>query len=199
MVSVMAETETPLKRQREETQVEEEGEIEKTKRLRPYHHILSILEDEEEELLQDDLSSLMTTLQQELSPDSRSLSSNPEPHSSSHPLPETTAGPVDSPTTIAATGNNDKEHGEEQKESTIIRHLLEASDDELGIPQTQIRLQTEDEDYSIIHDGGIQFGGINNSEAGTTISLFDVHNGLWDFEDFETAHYYNFLQSELFM
>ncbi|XP_043717631.1 uncharacterized protein LOC122665541 [Telopea speciosissima] len=174
----MAETETPLKRLREET--EEEEEIEETKRHRPYHDLLSILEDEEEEPHQDDLSSLMTTLQQKLSPS--------EPHSLSS-LPETTATPsetvsIDPPTTSIANidTRSFKEEGE-QKGSTIIRHLLEASNDELGIPKTQIRLQTKYEDEDI--SGGVYSGGSNNGEDGTTISLFDFPDGLWDFEDFD--------------
>ncbi|XP_039065378.1 uncharacterized protein LOC120210757 [Hibiscus syriacus] len=55
---------TPLKRQREETQIPDE----ETKRHKSYNHILSLLESEEDEPNQD-LSSLITALQHELSSD----------------------------------------------------------------------------------------------------------------------------------
>ncbi|KAJ4960304.1 hypothetical protein NE237_020214 [Protea cynaroides] len=209
----MAETKALLKRPREETQVEEELEIiEETKRQRPYHDILSILEAEEEEPPQDDLSSLMATLQEELS----SESSDPLPETTAIPLelesinpPSTTAAGSSEPSSSSTTSGSplrfqDFDEEEEKGMSThIIRHLLEASDDELGIPQTQIRFQTSKyEDEEVIHSdglGGLYFGDISNEEGRSGISFYGVHeDGLWDFED-EAANYYTLLQSELFM
>ncbi|KAF8399450.1 hypothetical protein HHK36_015315 [Tetracentron sinense] len=161
--------ETPLKRQREETQVEDE---ESSKHHKSYNHILSLLEADEEEPNQD-ISSLVSTLQQE-------LSSGPllEPTSESDPDNPTVTTTLDSISSSPILFKGDEE--EADKES-VIRHLLEASDDELGIPHRETRVDGEEDDES--NDGG--FG----------LSLCD---GLWEFED-ETANYYTLLQSEIFM
>ncbi|KAI3720239.1 hypothetical protein L6452_21152 [Arctium lappa] len=68
----------------------------------------------------------------------------------------------------------------------VIRHLLEASDDELGIP-------------SRVESGG-DGGGGDDEIGGGGFEDFSmaVCDGLWELED-EAANYYTLLQSELFM
>ncbi|KAF5443295.1 hypothetical protein F2P56_035863 [Juglans regia] len=179
--------ENPLKRQREETQMED---CEESKRNKSYSHILSLLEAEEEEPTQD-LSSLITTLQQELSPDSifdplsfPSSESDPEnPSTASATLEDQASSSSSSfsssssPSTLHLKGDEDQEDDKER----VIRHLLEASDDELGIPNREV---------GVVYDGDID--GFN---CGDGLSWCD---GLWELED-EAANYYTLLQSELFM
>ncbi|KAJ4711308.1 Zinc finger CCHC domain protein [Melia azedarach] len=139
--------ETPLKRQRDETQLEDGEE---TKRHKSYNHIISLLEVEEDEPAED-LSSLMTK-------DCAITSSSPSSASSCSKEDEA----------------NDRER--------VMRHLLEASDDELGIPSMEVRVNSTE--YGDV--------GVN---SGDELALCD---GLWDLED-EAANYYTLLQSELFM
>ncbi|KAL4318996.1 hypothetical protein GQ457_18G025360 [Hibiscus cannabinus] len=169
----------PSKRQRDEPQSSNDD----TKRHKSYNHILSLLEAEEDEPCQD-VSSLITTLQQHLSSDS--ILDLPFP--TSHPA--TPSGGQDNPPTMTDTVSiqdyttptssfkGDEDDGKEQ----VIRHLLEASDDELGIPNRE---------EGVV---GVEFdGGFNN--GGNGLALCD---GLWELED-EAANYYTLLQSELFM
>ncbi|KAG2702313.1 hypothetical protein I3843_06G077300 [Carya illinoinensis] len=178
--------ENPLKRQREETQIED---CEESKRNKSYSHILSLLEAEEEEPTQD-LSSLITTLQQELSSDSifdplsfPSSESDPENPSTATATLEDQASSSSSfsssssPSTLLLKEDEDQEDDKER----VIRHLLEASDDELGIPNREV---------GVVYDGDID--GFNGGDG---LSLCD---GLWELED-EAANYYTLLQSELFM
>ncbi|KAF8390244.1 hypothetical protein HHK36_024769 [Tetracentron sinense] len=163
--------EAPLKRHREETQVEEEEE---SKRHKPYSHILSLLETDQEDESNQDLSSLFTTLQQELYSD---FSSDPLPEPPSEADPTTT---LDSGSSSPVLFRDDED--EEDKEK-VIRHLLEASDDELGIPHVEIRVGKEEDEESNGRGGGMSWRD----------------DGLWwEFED-EAANYYTLLQSELFM
>lgn len=177
----------PLKRPREETQSSDE----ETKRHKSYNHILSLLEAEEDEPNQD-LSSLLTTLQQELSSDSVLDDPLPYPTSAAsgadqeNPRPNTTAEATNTDTdtiTITITGSLEDEDVQDDKEQ-VIRHLLEASDDELGIPS---------------REDGVDVGvfeseqGCNN--GGNGLALCDR---LWELED-EAANYYILLQSELFL
>ncbi|KAK9277357.1 hypothetical protein L1049_006899 [Liquidambar formosana] len=161
--------ETPLKRQRDETQLVEE--IEDPKRQKSYNHILSLLEADEEEP-QQDLSSLMTTLENELSYDS---AFDPLAFSVSETDPE---NPATGTTSDYGSSSPVKEEEEDDKER-VIRHLLEASDDELGIPHRDVR----------VGDGEDGFNGGDG---------FSFCDGLWELED-EAANYYTLLQSELFM
>nr|XP_043625339.1 uncharacterized protein LOC122596775 [Erigeron canadensis] len=75
----------------------------------------------------------------------------------------------------------DLKEDNDEKES-VIRHLLEASDDELGIPAV---------------DGGGGDGGDGGDINGVNY-LLDLCDGLWELED-EAANYHTLLQSELFM
>ncbi|CAK9183767.1 unnamed protein product [Ilex paraguariensis] len=158
--------ETPSKRHREETLALED--CEDSKRQKSYTHILSILEDEEDEPNQD-LSAIFTSLQQELSCNSNNFDPS---------LSVTAEADPDHQTTVPATSEcSPSSHGEEDDKERVIRHLLEASDDELGIPHKV--------------DGGDD--DINGRDL-----AFALCDGFWEFED-ETANYYALLQSELFM
>ncbi|XP_077213579.1 uncharacterized protein LOC143848510 [Tasmannia lanceolata] len=151
--------ESPRKRFREEGK-EETGEEDVTKRQRSLNHILSLLESDEEEPTED-LSPLITTLQQEL------VSSSAEPN----PVGPTISGHVDDPTAIPT---HSLVEGEEEE---MIRQLLEASNDELGIPH----VEKNQKENGVGESGGV-FG----------------YDGFWEIED-EAANYYTLLQSELFM
>ncbi|KAJ7953787.1 Zinc finger CCHC domain protein [Quillaja saponaria] len=185
--------ETPLKRQREENQVEENGE-EECKRHKSYNNILSLLESEEEEPTQD-ISSLITTLQQELSPTDCNfdtlLNSPPENDQNNPAIASSTSSlllkdhnsSASSNFTSSAILKEDEEEEVDDKEM-VMRHLLEASDDELGIPNKGYNGLV---DHVELEDG-FSVGGDG----------FGLGNRLWELED-ETANYYTLLQSELFL
>ncbi|XP_047173976.1 uncharacterized protein LOC124841700 [Vigna umbellata] len=167
------------KRPREEPQQNEfaldcDDLLESSKRHKPYNHILSLLESDEDDSTQD-LSPLITALQQEItnfSSDSDTLFTQ-----------QTTTGnnleDCSSSTTPCSTGIV-----EEHDKEMVMRHLLQASDDELGIPNKG-------------SDGFLDLGeedpGFN---AGDMLS--SICDGLLEFED-ETANYYELLQSQLFL
>ncbi|XP_059658498.1 uncharacterized protein LOC132304796 [Cornus florida] len=169
--------ETSSKRQREETHVED---CEDPKRYKSYNHILSILEDEEDESNQD-LSSFLSTLQQELSFDSIATVD---------PLPCPTS---EAETHNCAVGSTASDYSpvssshvlKEEDGERVMRHLLEASDDELGIPHRT--------------DGGGGGGDDDRDVINGGDHAFAFSDGLWEFEDHEAANYYALLQSELFM
>ncbi|KAM0058783.1 hypothetical protein Hdeb2414_s0005g00174231 [Helianthus debilis subsp. tardiflorus] len=155
--------ETQPKRPREDQQHHLfSHEVEPTKHHKTcnnYTQILSILDDNTEEDNNDQhqettqrLTEFFTSLQQEL------ISS-----SSDDPLLEEKQEEV--------------EDGGEEKERVIIRHLLEASDDELGIP---------DDGYGVLE---------GNDAGGCCDSLCDELLGLQD----EPANYCSLLQSKLIM
>nr|GEY96141.1 hypothetical protein [Tanacetum cinerariifolium] len=110
--------ETQPKRQRGQEHEQHENlfscQLEATKRHKTcYNQILSILEDNTEDEHQEtnqDLTDFFTSLQKEL------LFSDPLPKTKNDPEP------------------NVKEEAEDEDKEMVIRHLLEASDDELGIP-----------------------------------------------------------------
>ncbi|XP_019165732.1 PREDICTED: uncharacterized protein LOC109161697 [Ipomoea nil] len=160
----MADPKTQLKRQREETQEEENSKRCKSS----LNRIISILEDDEEadsKFNQDYLSPIFTSLQQELS--SAAHDAGPDPG-------QQLGGPVGP----AASKEDADADG-----VSVIRHLLEASDDELGIPSSGM-------------DGGDNSDEKEMDGGDLTFSFCD--DGLWEFED-EAADYYSSLQSELFM
>jgi len=148
-----------LKRQRDEN--EEENEQEVLKRQKSFKDIITLLEEEEDEPIED-LSSLISTLQEE-------ISSGPE------------SGPLHSgnPENPSCTTGSPEEEGEK-----VMRHLLEASDDELGIPSTE----------------GSDAAAEGHVDGGDLLFTFGgVGEGIWEFEDHEAANYYNLLQSEIFL
>ncbi|KAK8526020.1 hypothetical protein V6N13_017092 [Hibiscus sabdariffa] len=176
---------TPLKRQRDETLIPDE----EAKRHKSYNHILSLLEAEEDEPNQD-LSSLITSLQRELSSDSvlddtlfypatdtfETQQENPRPAT-----PTETAGPVTGAAEdyTSATSSLKEDGGDQDDKEQVIRHLLQASDDELGIPNREDVVELEQ--------------GSDNGGNG-----FALCDRLWELED-EAANYYTLLQSELFL
>ncbi|GLU09399.1 hypothetical protein SLE2022_262630 [Rubroshorea leprosula] len=167
--------ETPTKRLREETtQIPED--FEEAKRHKSYNYILSLLESEEDEPNQD-LSSLITSLQQELSSDSTpGLVPGTTTTDSDH---GTAAITVEDYTSVTSSSNSLKE------EDDVIRHLLEASDDELGIPNREVGAEAVECGGEVLNGGG----------DALLPAWGDV---LWELED-ETANYYTWVQSELFM
>ncbi|KAL1355881.1 hypothetical protein HN51_007844 [Arachis hypogaea] len=169
-----------------------EGEVDfeecsNTKRNKPYNHILTILESEEEESTQD-LSPLMTTLQQEIT----CTPSNNNSHQSQ----------LNDQNTLHTTNPNDQntltsihQEEEENDKERVMRHLLQASDDELGIPSSG------DEYGSTLDFGEFGFRTNNNGEYGegeNNNGFSSLCDNLWELED-EAANYYTLLQSELFL
>lgn len=75
-----------------------------------------------------------------------------------------------------------KEEEEEDEKGRMIRHLLEASDDELGLPNKSSELLGEDfsDPVNLFYDP------------------FLCCDGIWELED-EVANYSTLLQAELFM
>ncbi|KAG8366326.1 hypothetical protein BUALT_Bualt17G0068200 [Buddleja alternifolia] len=170
--------ETQLKRLREDSSSSEHDD---SKRQKPYNNdIQNLLEDDIEEPEpslepSQDLSAIFTTLQQELTFDFETppctAAAAEETHLSHHHH-------------HSAAECGDAGGGDEDVKS-VMRHLLEASDDELGIPNGG------DDD----NDNTNNIVGINSDE---NYEYNFNYNGLWEFED-ETANYYTVLQSELFM
>lgn len=74
-----------------------------------------------------------------------------------------------------------EEEDDEDEKNRMIRHLLEASDDELGLPNKSSVLG---EDF--------------NGPVDLFIDPFSICDGLWELED-EVANYSTLLQAQLFM
>ncbi|XP_004297314.1 PREDICTED: uncharacterized protein LOC101308457 [Fragaria vesca subsp. vesca] len=151
------------------------------KRQKSYNHILSLLDEDEEEPTQD-LNSLITTLQQELSSDALT---NPDQLCITSDASDASEGYNSSSSDSSSPSSSSALFLKEEEESSVervMRHLLEASDDELGIPHMEAGNVFEDaEEVFSFGDNGL--------------SLCD---GLWELED-EAANYYALVQSELFM
>ncbi|KMT07099.1 hypothetical protein BVRB_6g154260 [Beta vulgaris subsp. vulgaris] len=167
-----------LKRQRDEiSQVNTTTIIEEDvfKRQKSYKDIITLLE-EEEDYPNEDLSSLISTLQEEISSSSSPSSSEPDP--ARNPGPEDGSGL------------------EEEEREKVMRHLLEASDDELGLPSS-INSEASNNTTDIFSDEVV--GGGGHVDGGDF--LFPLGGeGLWEFEDHEAANYYSLLQSsEIFI
>ncbi|KAK6159985.1 hypothetical protein DH2020_003366 [Rehmannia glutinosa] len=180
--------ETLPKRLREESLEESEFDDSSaiSKRQKPYNSILNLLDEEEEgepshepnHELSRDLSAIFTTLQQEISSSASGDSTTAFDFDS---LPCTAAveeADLSRCQSISADcGGGDEDDG---VKLSVMRHLLEASDDELGIPN-----RSRDENDVEIFKSGENFP-------------FAFTDGLWELED-EAANYYTVLQSELFM
>ncbi|KAL1551012.1 hypothetical protein AAHA92_18904 [Salvia divinorum] len=143
------------------------------KRQKPYNNILNLLDEEEPEPepsneQSQDLSAMFTTLEQELSSSDTTTTFDFEP------LPE--AAEHSQPPPSAECGGGD----EDENVKSVMRHLLEASDDELGIPNAT------DEN------------GVENFNAVEDLPFAFTDHVLWELEDV-AANYYTVLQSELFM
>ncbi|CAO2829034.1 unnamed protein product [Amaranthus hypochondriacus] len=162
-----------LKRQREEETHDESL----FKRQKSYKDIINLLE-EEEDVPVDDLSSLISTLQEEIACSSPSSSvSNPAP-----------SDPYEADPDVPSVGfGSGSGSGSEDENENVMRHLLEASDDELGLPNT-----------SNITDGFDEVVGGQMDDVDLFSSVGG--EGIWEFEDYEASNYYSLLQStEIFI
>ncbi|KAK7386963.1 hypothetical protein VNO78_27376 [Psophocarpus tetragonolobus] len=177
----MEESVVPKRPREEEEALDENNDaigycFDESKRHKPYNHILSLLELEEDDSTQD-LSPLITALQQEITNcenDSNTLLSQ-----NNNPTNTTiTNNSLEDCSSSTTQSDIVEEH---DKERIIMRHLLEASDDELGIPNDGGEGLLQD---LICDDGGDMFSSICD--------------GLLQLED-ETANYYDLLQSQLFL
>ncbi|KAF8046697.1 hypothetical protein N665_3513s0003 [Sinapis alba] len=174
----MAET-TPLKRHREEEALAEE---ETNKRQKPsssssssYNDQIICLLNDSDELNQpnNDLTSFINSLQQEISSDDQngvvSRVSNVEDSSPS------------------CVSSKEDDVDEENKEK-VMQHLLEASDDELGLPNNEFG----ESHYEMIKNE------ISQDHVYGDSLLDGFGDAFWELED-EAANYYTLLQSQLFL
>ncbi|XP_021722928.1 uncharacterized protein LOC110690412 [Chenopodium quinoa] len=172
---------SPSKRQREDEAIIQEDE-DVFKRQKSYKDIITLLEEEEDEP-SDDLSSLISTLQEEIS--TTTSSSSPSQHGPDPVHDPASSGPYETDPENPSIGSGS---GAEER-NNVMRHLLEASDDELGLPN------------SSLSDGFDEVAGNGQFDGGDF--FFDTTvggEGLWEFEDREAANYYSLLQStEIFM
>ncbi|GER44627.1 proline-tRNA ligase [Striga asiatica] len=170
----MADTTTQLKRLRSEDP-ETSGSDDSSpnsKRQKPYGGILSLLdqdEDDWEAAHGQDLAAVFSALQQEIS--------------------DAAAFDLDSPTLVAAEDRSAAD-GEDGEAESVMRRLLEASDDELGIPSAE-------EMYGNINGNGNGDEIVDGIRSGEDLPFGFVDN-LWELEDV-AANYYTMLQSELFI
>ncbi|XP_021746434.1 uncharacterized protein LOC110712278 [Chenopodium quinoa] len=180
-MEVISTSPSSSKRQREdETIIQEDEDV--FKRQKSYKDIITLLEEEEDEP-NEDLSSLISTLQEEISSfTSTTTSSSSPPQHGPDPV---SSGPYETDPENPSVGSGS---GAEERDS-VMRHLLEASDDELGLPNSSLS-----DGFDEVAGGG-QFDGAD--------FFFDTTvggEGLWEFEDREAANYYSLLQStEIFM
>ncbi|XP_004490027.1 uncharacterized protein [Cicer arietinum] len=185
----MEESEVP-KRPRE-AQMEKDLEFEEysSKRHKPYNHIISLLDLEEEESTQD-LSPIMTTLQQEItcaSNNKDTLLISQDNQNDQNNLTTFGCNLDDNSTLTYFSTPHELKEEEEDEKVKVMRHLLQASDDELGIPNTT----------SGDNDGLIGFLGEDDGFNGGDEFSF-LCDKLWELED-ERANYYALLQSEIFL
>ncbi|CAA0823862.1 Unknown protein [Striga hermonthica] len=143
-----------------------------SKRQKPYGGILSLLDQDEDDCEAahgQDLAAVFSALQQEISDAAAAVD-------------------VDSPA-LAAAEDRSAADGEEGEAESVMRRLLEASDDELGIPSAE-------EMYGNINNGnGDEI--VDGIRPGEDLPFGFVDN-LWELEDV-AANYYTMLQSELFI
>ncbi|CAN6937966.1 unnamed protein product [Brassica oleracea var. botrytis] len=180
----MAETATssPLKRQRDEQEQETTPHEDSKRRPKTsssstsYNEVQCLLDNIEAQNEADsDLTSLITTLQQEISTEEQNVAVFENP-------------PLSSSCSSSSSSCAPKEEECESDKEKVMKHLLEASDDELGIPNTE----TGGSNYEIVNSE-------TNQDYINGFSLLDgFGDGLWELED-EVANYYTLLQSELFM
>ncbi|KAG9140180.1 hypothetical protein Leryth_015788 [Lithospermum erythrorhizon] len=167
----MADASSQNKRKREEEIVtsyeEQEDSHYPIKHQKPYTQILSILDEDEEEFNQDYLSDIFSTLQQELSSSKNSIDFDNLVQNND----------VQENDQVGSCSSSQSSNEEDC--NNVMRHLLEASDDELGLP-------------NMGNDGSYDGENIIKDIP------FHVNVGLFEIED-EAANYYAMLQSELFM
>ncbi|XP_058772427.1 uncharacterized protein LOC131646408 [Vicia villosa] len=177
-----------------EAQIEKDLDFEESsKRHKPYNHILSLLDLEEEESTTQDLSPMMTTLQQEITCSSNNyqdtllISQNDQNNLTSFGCNTLEDDSALSCFSSTSSQHVLKEEEEDDEKLKVMRHLLQASDDELGIPSSS------GDYYGLVGFGGEEYGFNGGDEFSS--SLCDK---LWELED-ERANYYDLLQSELFL
>jgi len=162
---------TSLKRKTEEKTEPFEKTEETHKRQKSYNDIITLLEQEtEDEPKNHDLSGLISTLQEEIS----------TPGSPCFGPVLTETGPV--------------QPGSEVEE--VMRHLLEASDDELGIPSSSATASGNSSSTEM--DGG-DFFTEGHVEGGDLLFCLGDGSGIWEFEDHEANNYYNLLHDDVFI
>lgn len=182
----MAETATSslLKRQRDEQEQETKPREDSKKQKASssstsYNEVQCLLDNVEAQNEADsELTSLITTLQQEISTEEQNAAvfENPPLSYSSRSSSSSSCVP------------KEEEYEIDKEKEKVMKHLLEASDDELGIPNTK----TERSNYEIVNSE-------TNQDYINGFSLLDgFGDGLWELED-EVANYYTLLQSQLFM
>ncbi|TKY58822.1 hypothetical protein E2542_SST15893 [Spatholobus suberectus] len=153
--------------------------LESSKRHKPYSHILSLLESEELEDSTEDLSPLITAFQQEIT----NCASDSDTLLSQHDLTTTTDNNLEDCSSSTTQYYSGDIVLEERDKEGVMRHLLEASDDELGIPNRGEGLLD-----------GLGGDGFNGADMLSSISDWL----LWELED-ETANYCDLWQSQLFL
>lgn len=161
------------------------------KRQKSYKDIITLLEEDEDEPNQD-LSSIISTLQEEISSSSNSSSSSPSAYGPGPVYNPAISGPYETdpenPPVVSGLGSGSGVEEEEEKEN-VMRHLLEASDDELGLPSTTSLSDSFEE------------AGFGQVDSGDFFLPVGGEGGLWEFEDREAANYYSLLQTsaEIFL
>ncbi|CAA7036223.1 unnamed protein product [Microthlaspi erraticum] len=174
----MAET-ASLKHNRDEETLDKE---ETTKRQKlssscssSYNEQILCLLNDSDELNQpnNDLTSFINALQQEISSD--------DPNT----VVSGTSSAENSSNSCASSKEDEVDDDNKEK---VMQHLLEASDDELGIPNTEF--------------GGSNYEMIKNDINQDYVYGNSLPDGFgdafWELED-EAANYYTLLQSELFL
>ncbi|GMH26148.1 hypothetical protein Nepgr_027991 [Nepenthes gracilis] len=184
--------ETTSKREREENHVDKEEE-ESLKRQKSYKDMVSIVEENEEEI-NEDFSSLIAILQQELCSTADDYFCCSSVFADQNALLNSSSSEADRSETIDASTveycslspplAQPKEKEEDDERERVIRRLLEASDDELGIPNAEGIRSVDDDDHGAVM-------GEMNGEDFTPLA-----DGLWELED-DAANYYTLVQSEL--
>ncbi|KAJ0257762.1 hypothetical protein HA466_0085760 [Hirschfeldia incana] len=170
----MAET-TPIKRRREEETLAEEETIKRQKPSFSHNDQILCLLDDSDEINQpnNDLTSFINALQQEiLSNDKNATVSG-------------VSNVEDSSTSSVSSKEDDVDDENNEK---VMQHLLEASDDELGIPNTGFG----ESNYDMVKNA------INQDYVYGTSLLDGFGDAFWELEDV-AANYYTLLQSELFL
>ncbi|KAJ4916561.1 Uncharacterized protein Rs2_02111 [Raphanus sativus] len=174
----MAET-APIKRHREEETLPEEETI---KRQKPSSsssssnndQILRLLDDSDEiNQPNNDLTSFINALQQEISSNDKNA---------------TVSGASNVEASSTSSVSSEEDDVDDENNEKVMQHLLEASDDELGIPNTGFG----ENNYDMIKND------INQDYVYGNSLLDGFGDAFWELEDF-AANYYTLLQSELFL
>ncbi|GAA0141684.1 hypothetical protein LIER_02771 [Lithospermum erythrorhizon] len=165
----MANVVSQSKRQREEENILEKVDFQDSKHHKTCNQIIPSLDEDVEEFNPENFSEIFTILQEELST-SDSNFNNFVASPNSHQEHKTSA--CDS---IQTSKDDEKE--DDDKYDNVMKHLLEASDDELGLPNVE-------------ENGDAEINGRDFP--------FPLNLGWWEFED-EAANYYAMMQPEFLL